>query len=148
MNSEERSTWISLFASLLVNAWFAAQVWRMYGDGTASAPDGLQTWAQTMLWVIPASILAHIALHILSAIVLTATQGEDAAKPLKDERDLAFENHGRGAMVLCTVVGILGAMAALAWGVAPFHAFNLIYLFFFLGDVANSLVRLGLYRFT
>jgi len=147
MPSEERSTWISLLASLLVNAWFAAQVWRMYGDGTSTAADGLQVWAQTMLWVIPASILAHIALHILTAIVLTATQGEDAARSLKDERDLQFENHGRGAMVLFTVLGIMGAMIALAWGVSAFHAFNLIYLFFFLGDLANSLVRIGLYRF-
>jgi hypothetical protein len=147
MPSEERSTWISLIATLMVNAWFAAQVWAMYHDGTAQAPDGLQTWAQTMLWVIPASILTHIALHILTAVILTATQGEAAARSLKDERDLAFENHGRGAMVLCVVVGILSAMIALAWGVAPFHAFNLIYLFFFLGDLANSGVRLALYRF-
>lgn len=147
MPSEERSTWISLLATLLVNAWFATQVWAMYGNGTATAPDGLQTWAQTMLWVIPASILAHIVLHILTSIYLTATEGEGAARSLKDERDLAFENHGRGAMVLCTVVGILGAMITLAWGVSPFHAFNLIYLFFFLGDLANSLVRLALYRF-
>ena len=147
MPSEERNTWISLLATLLVNSWFGAQIWAMYHDGTSTAPDGLQTWAQTMLWVIPASILAHIALHILTAIFLNATQGEGAARSLKDERDLQFENHGRGAMVLFVVLGFLGAMIGLAWGVSAFNAFNIIYLSFFLGDVANSLVRIGCYRF-
>ncbi len=146
MNAGERNTWVSLCASLTVNAWFGHLVWAMYQSGTHLAPDGLQIWARSMLWVIPVSIVANIGLTILASIVEGAVTGQPRILFLKDERDRNFELHGMGAMILMVVMAFLGAMIWLAFGGSAFNAFNLIYLGFFLGDVCNSLVKLGLYR--
>ena len=146
MNSEERNVWVALVSSLIVNAWFASRIQGMFQDGTATAPDGLQIWAQTILWVVPAAIVVTIALTILAAILQAMVTGDDRVIFLKDERDRQFELWGLGATMLFMVFGFFGSMIGLAFGVSAFVAFNLVYLTFFLGDLAGNLVKLGLYR--
>ncbi len=119
----------------------------MVHDGTSTAENALQIWAQTLLWVVPAAIVMTIGLTILAAIIQAAVTGDDRVIFLKDERDRQIELFGLGAMMLVLVLGFVGAMAALAWGVGGFVAFNLIYLAFFVGDIAANLIKLGLYRF-
>ena len=146
MNSEERNVWVALVSSLIVNALFASRIRGMFRDGTATAPDGLQIWAQTILWVVPAAIVVTIALTILAAILQAMVTGDDRVIFLKDERDRQFELWGLGATMLFMVFGFFGSMIGLAFGVSAFVAFNLVYLTFFLGDLAGNLVKLGLYR--
>jgi hypothetical protein len=146
MNSEERNVWVALVSSLAVNTWFAFAIWGMFHDGTAAAPDGLQTWARTILWVVPAAIVANIALTVLAAILQSILTGEPRIIFLKDERDRQFELWGLGATMLFMVLGFFGSMIGLAFGISAFVAFNLVYLTFFLGDLAGNLVKLGCYR--
>ncbi len=146
MNSEERLTWINLVSSLLINGWFYSRIWTMFQDGTSTAPDAMQIWARTVIWVIPVSIGSIIVLTILTTIAQAILAGGKPPAFLKDERDTKFEMWGMGAMMLFAVAGFLGAMAALALGYSGFIAFNLIYLGFSLGDVASNLLKLTLYR--
>lgn len=146
MNSEERLTWINLVSSLLINGWFYSRIWTMFQDGTSTAPDAMQIWARTVIWVIPVSIGSIIVLTILTTIAQAILAGGKPPAFLKDERDTKFEMWGMGAMMLFAVAGFLGAMAALAFGYSGFIAFNLIYLGFSLGDVASNLLKLTLYR--
>ena len=146
MNSEERNTWIALVSSLIVNGYFASRIWTMFHDGTATAPEGLQIWARTMLWVVPAAIAVIVGLTVLAAVLQAAITGEDRVIFLKDERDRQFEFFGMGATMFCVIFGFFGAMIGLALGLSGFTAFNLIYLSLFLGDVFGNLVKLGLYR--
>lgn len=146
MNSEERMTWINLFSSVVINGWFYSRIWEMFHDGTATAPDALQLWARTVIWVVPVSIGSIIVLTILTTIVQGIFAGGKPPAFLKDERDTKFEMWGMGAMMLFTVAGFLGAMAALALGYSGFIAFNLIYLGFSVGDVASNVLKLILYR--
>lgn len=147
MNSEERNVWVALVSSLIVNAYFANRIWGMFQGGTAAAPDGLQIWAQTILWVVPAAIIVTIALTVLAAIVQAMVTGDERVIFLKDERDRQFELWGLGATMLFMVFGFFGSLIGLAFGTSAFVAFNLVYLTFFLGDLAGNLVKLGLYRF-
>lgn len=146
MNSEERNVWVALVSSLIVNAYFAWAIWGMFHDGTATAPDGLQIWARTILWVVPAAIVATILLTVLAAILQSIVTGEERVIFLKDERDRQFELWGLGATMLFMVFGFFGSMIGLAFGLSAFVAFNLVYLTFFLGDMAGNLVKLGCYR--
>ena len=146
MNSEERMTWTNLFSGLLINGWFYYLIWGMFHDGTSTAPDALQIWARTVIWVIPASIGSIIALTILSTVIHAILAGGKTPAFLKDERDTKFEMWGMGAMMLFTVAGFLAAMSVLALGYSGFIAFNLIYLGFSLGDLASNLLKLTLYR--
>ena len=146
MPSEERNTIVSLITSLLVNAWFIRRIMAMFADGTSTAPDGLQIWAQTLLWVIPVSIGATILLTILASILHGIFTGETRGSFVKDERDRQFELWGLGATMALAVAGFLGSMILLALGYSPFIAFNIIYLSFALGDIAGSVLKLALYR--
>lgn len=146
MSSEERNTWVSLITSLLVNAYFIWRIKGMFADGTSMAPDGLQIWAQTVLWVIPVSIGATIALSILGSILHGMATGDTKSLSVKDERDRQFEFWGMGATMAVAIAGFLGSMILLAIGTSPFIAFTVIYLGFALGDIVGSLVKLGMYR--
>lgn len=145
MSHEERNTVAQLISSLLVNAWFLNLLWTMFHDGTSTAPDGLQIWAQTMLWVVPAAIVGTIVMTILTRIVHGIITG-DRSGAIVDERDLKFQFYGMGATMFLAVAGFLSAMVLLALGYSGFVAFTAIYLSFFVGDIAGSLVKLGLYR--
>lgn len=146
MNSEERNVWVALVSSLIVNAYFANRIWGMFQGGTAAAPDGLQIWAQAILWVVPAAIIVTIALTVLAAIVQAMVTGDERVIFLKDERDRQFELWGMGATMAMAIAGFLGSMTLLALGYSPFIAFNVIYLSFALGDLVGSVLKLAMYQ--
>ena len=146
MPSEQRNTIVNLITSLVVNAYFFWRIKGMFADGTSTAPDGLQIWAQTVLWVVPVSIGATIVLTILASILHGIFTGETKGIFVKDERDRQFELWGLGATMALAVAGFLGSMTLLAFGYSPFIAFNVIYLSFALGDLAGSALKLACYR--
>ena len=146
MPSEERNTLVGLITSLIVNGYFFWRIAGMFADGTSEAADGLQIWAQTVLWVVPVSIVATIALTILASILHGIFTGETKGIFVKDERDRQFELWGMGATMAMAVAGFLGSMVLLALGYSPFIAFNVIYLSFALGDLAGSVLKLAMYR--
>jgi len=146
MSSEHRNTWVGLISSLLVNSYFLWRIWGMFHDGTSTAPDGLQIWAQTVLWVVPVSIGLTIVLTILANITVSIFAGGTKPVFLTDERDRQFEYLGLGATLLFMIAGFLLAMVLLAAGYGGFTAFNVIYLAMALGDLAGNLLKLILYQ--
>lgn len=146
MTPEERNVWASLAASLLVNPWFMHRIWVMFQDGTSTLPNGLQLWAQTMLWVVPTTIVTSILLTILAGILHGILTGERQATFLKDERDKTFQLWGLGVTLIVVVLGFLASLGVLAIGQSGFVAFTVIYLTMFLADIAGNLLKLTLYR--
>ena len=146
MPSEQRNTIVSLLTSLIVNAYFFWRIAGMFADGTSEAGDGLQIWAQTVLWVVPVSIVATIVLTILASILHGIVTGERKGLFVKDERDRQFELWGMGATMAMAVAGFLGSMTLLALGYSPFIAFTVIYLSFALGDLTGSVLKLAMYQ--
>lgn len=146
MPFKERNIWSSLAVSLMVNAYFLVQILAMVEGGISTAPDAMQIWARTVIWVVPVSIVAHVVMTVLVNVLYGIVTAERAFPMIKDERDRKIEFLGMGAMMLLAVVGFLSAMVALALGYSGFIAFNLIYFGFALGDVACSLLKLILYR--
>jgi putative flippase GtrA len=146
MNPEDRNIWTSLGSSLLVNSYFLHRIWTMFHDGTADLPNGLQIWAQTVLWVVPAAIVSTIVLTILVGIAHGMITGERNATFLKDERDQKFQLWGLGGTLIVMILGFPLCLATLALGGTAFVAFNLVYLTMFLADIAGNLLKLGLYR--
>ena len=146
MNSEERNIWAALLSGLIVNAWFFHRIWLMFSDGTSTAPDAMQIWARTIIWAIPAAIVATIALTILVSIAAAMVTGEKSIPTLKDERDRLFQLWGLGVTMAFTVLGFVSAVVVLAFGHSGFLAFNLVYLGCAIGDMAGNTLKLVLYR--
>lgn len=146
MNSEHRNIWAALLSGLIVNAYFFHRIWGMFGDGTSTAPNAMQLWARTIIWAIPANILATVIMTILVSIVVGITTGEKSIPALKDERDRLFQLWGLGVTMAFTVIGFVTAVLCLAFGQSGFLAFNFVYLGCAIGDMAGNSLKLVLYR--
>ncbi len=146
MNSEERNVWAALLSSLIVNPYFFYRIWIMFTDGTNIATDGMQLWARTIIWALPASILSTILLTILAGIVMGMVTGEKAALFRKDERDRLYQLWGLGVTMAATVAGFVSAICCLALGLSGVLAFTLVYLGCAIGDMAGNSLKLVLYR--
>lgn len=146
MSHEERNTLASALTALLVNGYFLWRVQQMFADGTSIAPDGLMIWARVMIWIIPVSIIASIAMIILASILWAIFTGEGKPRFLVDERDRDIQMKGMGATMLVATAGFLASIAALAWGLSPFIAFNIGFASFAVGSPAGDAVKLCFYR--
>ena len=146
MNSEERNVWAALLSSLIVNPYFFYRIWVMFTDGTNTAPDGMQLWARTIIWALPASILSTIVLTILAGIVMGMITGEKPALFHKDERDRLYQLWGLGVTMAATVIGFVSAVCCLAYGLSGVLAFTLVFLGCAIGDMAGNTLKLVLYR--
>jgi len=146
MNSEQRNIWAALLSGLIVNGYFFHRVWGMFGNGTSQAADAMQIWARTIIWAIPANIVATIALTILVSVIWGNVTGDRSIPSLKDERDRLFQLWGLGVTMAFTVVGFVTAVFCLAFGQSGFVAFNFVYLGCAIGDMAGNTLKLVLYR--
>ena len=146
MNSAEREIWASLASSLIVNSYFLNRIWGMFLDGTSTADNGMQIWAQTVLWLVPVVIVASITLTILVNIGYGILSGERSPIFLKDERDRKYELWGHGVTMAVMSMGFLLSLILLAVGYSGFIAFNAIYLTMIISDLAGTGLKLVLYR--
>jgi CHASE2 domain-containing sensor protein len=118
----------------------------MYGEGAFAGDEGLAVWARTVLWVIPASVVASIVVTILFNIVFSiATQDEDPDTTV-DERDRSISIKGMRVTMVVASAGFIGALAMLALGWSPLIGLNVILAGFALGDLSGSVTRMALYR--
>lgn len=146
MSYEERNTVAAIVVNLCVVAFFAWLIMSMYGDGAFAGDEGLAVWARTVLWVIPASVVASIVVTILFNIVFSiATQDEDPDTTV-DERDRSISIKGMRVTMIVASAGFIGALALLALGWSPLIGLNVILAGFALGDLGGSVTRMALYR--
>jgi len=146
MSYQERNTLVAIFVNVSVMAGFAWLIWTRYGEGAFAEADGLAIWAQTVLWIIPASIVATIVVTIVFSIVFAIATREADADTVVDERDRSIGIKGMRVTMVVASAGFIGAMVALAVGWPAFAAFNIILAGFALGDLLGSATRLVLYR--
>ena len=146
MNYEERNAWVSLVTGLLVAGYFLQKVMAMHGAGEFAGPDGLTVWAQTVLWMIPASIVLTIVLTILVNIgagIITQDHNPDFTT---DERDKRFSGRAILAAMIVASAGLLIALGHLALGGAVFLALNVILFGFAAGSLFSDALKIFFYR--
>ena len=146
MGYEERNTLVAIFVNVSVVAGFVWLILSMQGEGAFAGSDGLTVWARTVLWIIPASIVATIVITIVFNIVFAIATREADVDTVVDERDRSISILGMRVTMVVASVGFIGALVMLAVGWPVFLALNLILAGFALGDLCGSLTRLFLYR--
>ncbi len=146
MEYEERNALGGVISTCAVTGWFGGRLLGQHRDGAFNGSDGVTLWAQSVLWMVPASMAicigAIILIHVAHAI-LTATPHQGV---LTDERDTAI---GRRAMQMTLVVasvGFIAAIAALAAGWSALAGMNIVLAGFVAGDLSGNLFKLAIYR--
>jgi len=146
MTHQERNTYVAIFTNLFVMAYLILRLIRLDGEGAFAGPDALAVWAQTVLWIIPASVVLSIVLTIVFNILFAIATRDRHPDFVVDERDKKI---GLRGMIVTGVVasgGFILALIALAFGSAAFLALNVTLFAFAAGDLAGNLAKLYLYR--
>lgn len=144
MATEERNIFINLLGEVLVNLYFAYLVWQMFGAGLAGAPDAVQVWARTVIWIIPVGIGAGIVLTVLGRI-LGAVIDQDAAVHL-DERDRSIQIKGMAVTMVVAALAFIATLSALAAGTSALTGLNILFFGFGLAAMVGDLSKLVMYR--
>lgn len=146
MTYEDRNNFVAIFNNLIVSGYFVWRIYGMYLEGAFEGPDGLAIWAQTVLWVIPISIVASIILTILFNIFFAIASRDHNPETVSDERDRQFGRRSIITAVIVASAGFILALVILALGWDVFYALNLILVGFVLADLLGSLVKFISYR--
>lgn len=143
MTGQEKSTVAAIASNLLVNGTVGFQLVQRFQNGQLYGDDGLQIWARTVIWAIPAllvlTVLFHGAAYVLS--------GDREASTVVDERDRLFRLRGLAVTTVVAGFGFIATVVALATGVQAVKAFTLVYVGMVLADLAGNTVRFLSYRF-
>jgi hypothetical protein len=141
----EREAATGLITTLIVLALF---LWRLSGQheaGLFDGPEGLQTWARSVLvlvaWSIGIAIAVTIGFHVTYA-ALTGEKTDDR----RDERDRDIERRALTWAWYLLSFGLLGVIIDLAFGASAFRAMNLVLALCVGSEMFKDMVKLLLYR--
>ena len=146
MSFEERNTISGILISLVSWAIMITTLARNTTAGFYDGPDGPMLWARSVLWLILICIGIGIVLTILFTIAYAIVTGDKRPTTLRDERDGIIGLRGIQATLITMSIGIVAAIATLAYGLPLLVALNMILASCALGDLAGMLVKLVLYR--
>ena len=146
MSHEERNTFAALMTSVFVLIYFGSSLRRDWRAGAFDGADGVATWAQTVLWIIPfcmvITIVVTIAVNILHAI---ATNTPNPSL-LSDERDAMISKRGSLVTMIVASFGFIGALFAMAFGWSAIAGLSLILFGFWASDFIGNLTKIAAYR--
>ncbi len=145
MSHEERNVLTEILANVIIIGLFLWFLVAGHAAGRFDGPDGVQLWAILVLKLIGVSIVIGIVLAVVMAILWQVISGEGSELE-RDERDRAISGIGWKVQGIVTAIGIVGAIAALAWGQEVIAAMNLILAGCAIGDTAGNLAKLRAYR--
>lgn len=145
MSSQERSAVVSFITSSLVFIGFSIYLWGLYRSGGLDGPDASAVVGKSVLWLVGISIALSIVAQILGTIIHAIVTREEPVM-VSDERDKLIELKGMQATLVLFSIGYLGAMAALAFEVAPYQVFLIIISSMFIASIIGDLTRLIIYR--
>lgn len=146
MSYEERNAWVELIANVLIVSFFAYRVWTMNGEGAFDGSDGLTVWAQTVLWMIPISIVVTVVLTILVNVAAGVVARDHDPDFTSDERDKRFSGRGMIAAMVVSSAGLLIALGHLALGGSAFFALNIILFSFAAASFSSDVLKIFFYR--
>ena len=146
MSPQERNTWITLIANLVINAYVVFRLQAMFAAGRLDGPDALEVWGRLIIIAIVVSIVVIIALLVAFNAMFAIVSGERGGAFLSDERDRTFEMRGQGMTAAVFVLSFIACFAVLAAGGQALTAFMVLYFGTALGSLLGDLVKLASYR--
>jgi hypothetical protein len=147
MSYEERNALAGLISTLIVSLLFGMQLWQDYLSGEFIGPDGLKTWAQTIVWMVPTSIIICITTIIAVNVIYSIVTSSPNLNSVADERDAAIGKRGMQVTLVVVSIGFVAAIIILSTGGSALTGLTIILAGFVAGDMSGNLAKLAAYRF-
>jgi hypothetical protein len=146
MSFEERNAVSGILVCFITWAIMLTVMLQKSAAGLFDGPSGPEQWARAVLWLMLIGIGVGIVMTILSNIAYVALTGEKKTIFLRDERDAVIGLRGIQATLIVMTIGIISAIAALAWGTSVITTLNIILAACVLSSFASNVTKLILYR--
>ena len=146
MSYEERNAWAAMLVNVMIVTYFGWKVFTMNAEGAFAGENGPVIWAQTVLWMIPVSIVATIVLTIVFNIAASIAANDENPDFTTDERDKRFSARSMIAAMIVISVGWIGGLVLLAMGGAVLVTLNVVLFGFAAGSFASDVTKIFFYR--
>ena len=114
------------------------------------SPNAIQTWAETISWIIVVSLVAGIIFTIFGTIIFSILEnvilGESDNNFIADERDKKIANTGHKITVFFSGAGFITLVLGLNFGYAIVDCLVILMFCFSLGGLLGELAKLARYR--
>lgn len=151
MPFEEKVTWVNLFVSLVVPAYYASQIIGELG----ATPVSEIAYQRSLIVAVVVSIVLTIVGSIMAGVgsgisagIRKELTGEDLMDEVgrSDERDKDINRRGELIGYYASSVGVLGALALAMLRQDQFWIANTLYAGFVLAAIASGIAKVVLYR--
>lgn len=150
MSHEEKNTLLQIIVGIVINIWIVIEVRALYANGVMDSPNAIQTWAETILWIVLVSIVAGILFTILGTIIFSILEkiifGESDTNFIADERDKIIASTGHKITVFFSGAGFITLVIGLNYGYEIIDCLVILMFCFSLGGLLGEIAKLARYR--
>ena len=150
MSHEEKNTILQIIIGAAINIWLIFEIRQLYSNGLMDGPAAIQTWAETVFWIIIIAIVAGIGLTVIGTIIFSAIEkvilGEADYSFISDERDKTIASTGDKITLSIIGAGFIVLILGLKFGYEPIDCLILLLFCFSLGGLAGEVAKLARYR--
>ena len=150
MSHEEKNTILQIIIGAAINIWLILEIRQLYSNGLMDGPAAIQTWAETVFWIIIIAIVAGIGLTVIGTVIFSAIEkvilGEADYNFISDERDRAIASTGDKITLSIIGAGFIVLILGLKFGYEPIDCLILLMFCFSLGGLAGEMAKLARYR--
>ena len=150
MSHEEKNTILQIIIGAAINIWLILEIRKLYSNGSMDGPAAIQTWAETVFWVIVISILAGIALTVVSTVIFSVIEkvifGEADYNFIMDERDKTIASSGDKITLSIIGSGFFILILGLKFEYEIMDCLVLLMFCFSFGGLIGEIVKLARYR--
>ena len=150
MSHEEKNTVLQIIIGIIINIWIIVEVRSLYLNGLMDSPNAIQTWAETILWIIVVSLVAGIIFTIFGTIIFSILEnvifGASDNNFIADERDKKIASTGHKITVFFSGAGFITLVLGLNFGYEIVDCLVILMFCFSLGGLLGELAKLARYR--
>ena len=150
MSHEEKNTILQIIVGAAINMWLILEIRQLYANGSMDGPAAIQTWAETVFWVIVISIVAGIVLTVVSTVIFSVIEkfifGEADYNFIMDERDKAIASSGDKITLSIVGSGFVILILGLKFGYEIMDCLVLLMFCFSFGGLIGEIAKLARYR--
>lgn len=145
MSYQEKKAIVELCSAILIFGLYSLYVFLNYHDQITADPNNYKFWGKAFLILIPVSIIAHIIIYIVFAIIIKITTGEDMPN-FMDELDKLIELKATRNSYWTFILGFFLAMTSQVMGMEPWVMFLVLIFSGFIASIVTECTKLYLYR--
>ena len=150
MSHEEKNTILQIIIGAAINIWLILEIRQLYSNGLMDSPAAIQTWAETVFWVIVISIVAGIVLTVVGTVIFSVIEkvifGQADYNFITDERDKAIASTGDKITLSIIGSGFVILILGLKFGYEIMDCLVLLMFCFSFGGLIGEIAKLARYR--